>query len=255
MEQSAQFEQVTVRLPEPTLGVEEIRAVVGIPRWWPTGNRVAVAMAHDAGSSMDDPLLETLHRELAGHNFLTVRFNFPFAESGEPASKYSAEMLERAFRAALSILGRNPSAAPAHLFLGGKGIGAWMAARLATQRLQLDGIFCLGYPLHAPGQPDRLQADYLYRLISPTLFVQGALDRRCELPALQKCLGRVGAPSTVEVIEGLDHTLIDPMNPPVPPPPPELDEVAEMTEEPAEALNHPISIIVAKWMDGILGFA
>jgi len=204
LEQAARF---------PIQGLDAITAVVGIPEWWPTGERIAVALAHDSGSDLNDPVVERVHRRLAEHKCLSVRFNFPFAESGRPSSEDSAEVLERAFRAALSILGRDATAAPSHLFLGGMGIGGRVAARLATARLQIDGLFFLGYPLHPAGKPKKAQPDHLNRIIAPMLFVQGSEDPRCHLDTLRGTLGRIGAPTTLQSIRGADHRLLCPFMP------------------------------------------
>ena len=120
MEHAARFEEVRIQLPEPLDGVDALSAVIGIPEWWPTGARVAVAIAHGADADLDDPMVEFLHRDLASRKYLTVRFNFPFAEAGHAADPADIEVLDRAFRAALSVLGRDPTAAPSHLFLGGR---------------------------------------------------------------------------------------------------------------------------------------
>ena len=36
------------------------------------------------------------------------------------------------------------------------------------------------------------------------LFIQGTRDRRCDVDTLRKTLGRVGAPTTLQVIEEAD---------------------------------------------------
>lgn len=210
MEHAARFEEVRIQLPETLDGVDALSAVVGIPEWWPTGARVAVAIAHGADSDLDDPLVEFLHRNLASHKYLTVRFNFPFAERGRGADGVDLEVLDRAFRAALSVLGRDPTAAPSHLFLGGVGLGGHVAAQLASARLQVDGVFFLGYPLHPPGETDNTMADALYRIIPAMLFVQGSEDPSCELGALRRVLSRAGAPTTLRIVDGADETLVAP---------------------------------------------
>jgi len=210
VEHAARFEEVRIQLPESLDGVDALSAVVGIPEWWPTGARVAVAIAHGAEADLDDPMVEFLHRSLAAHKYLTVRFNFPFAESGRARADRDVELLDRAFRAALSVLGRDPSAAPSHLFLGGMGLGGQVAARLASARLQIDGVFFLGYPLHAPGDADPSMAEALYRIIPSMLFVQGSDDPSCDLGALRRVLSRVGAPTTLRIVDGADETLLAP---------------------------------------------
>ena len=233
MEHAARFEEVRIQLPEPLDGVDSLSAVVGIPEWWPTGARVAVAIAHGAESDLEDPLIEHLQRDLAARKYLTVRFNFPFAEAGRPGVEQEMEVLERAYRAALSLVARDPTAAPAHLFLGGQGLGATVAAKLATARLQVDGVFFLGYPLHAPDEPDEITADYLFRIIPAMFFVQGSEDPTCHLDALRRVLSRVGAPTTLRIVDGADHTLAAP-------------------EPDTEPSRNAIAVSLASWIEKIL---
>jgi hypothetical protein len=204
VEPSARFEEVKIPLSEPALGVEEVSGVLGVPRWWPTGARVGVVLAHDASGSMADPLVEQLHRDLTELRYLALRFNFPFAEA-ERRRPDPVRVLRRAYRAAMGALGRDPGAAPAHVFLGGVGLGAQVACDLAGSRVRADGLVILAYPLHPVGKPEKVHADQLYRVVCPMLFVQGTRDRRCDLDALRRTLLRVGAPTTLHICEEADH--------------------------------------------------
>ncbi len=205
VEQSPRFEEIKVRLPEPVAGVEEITTVLGIPEWWPTGSRVAVALAHGSASNMDDPVIREITERLTERKFLTLRFNFPFGEAGKKSGTDSMDVMDRGFRAALSVFGRDASQAPAHLVLGGKGTGAGVAAQLATARLRLAGLFALGYPLHPQDRPEKAQVESLYRITSPMLFVQGTRDRRCDVDTLRDTLRGVGASTRLHVCEEADH--------------------------------------------------
>ncbi|MFP6638897.1 MAG: alpha/beta family hydrolase, partial [Myxococcota bacterium] len=120
------------------------------------------------------------------------------------------DVLDKAFRAALSVLGRDATSAPSQVFLGGTGLGALSAARLAATRFPVDGLFFLGYPLHAVDQPLRPEADLLYRLIPSMLFVQGTDDPRCELDTLRRCLSRVGTPAALRILQDADGSLLRP---------------------------------------------
>ena len=57
-----------------------------------------------------------------------------------------------------------------------------MGGRIATQvaaadaALPVAGLVLLGYPLHPPGQPDRLRDAHLPVVGRPMLFVQGTRD-------------------------------------------------------------------------------
>lgn len=202
MEGTAQFEEVQIPLPEPVHDLESVRGVVGVPEWWPTGSRISVVMA--SGTQAEEPLLEALQRELTQRKILTLRFGFPFLQAGKKRPD-PMPVLQRTYASALSILGRDPSAAPAHVFMGGKNLGALVAAHAASARVRVDGLFFLGYPLHKQDDPSQPRAERLFRIISPMLFVQGSRDRHCDLGALRKTLSRVGAPVHLHVVEEADH--------------------------------------------------
>jgi len=201
---SARFEQIKIPLPDPVHGLESVSGVLGIPRWWPTGARMSVIIGHGSGRNMDDPLIEHLHRELTERHYLTLRFNQPFAEANKRRPD-AMPVLRRTLRAAMAVLTGDPTAAPAHLFLGGKGLGAQVAADLASARVRVDGVFFLGYPLHTSGKPEKVHAEPLYRLISPMLFIQGTRDKSCDLDVLRKTLTRVGAPTTLQICREADQ--------------------------------------------------
>jgi predicted alpha/beta-hydrolase family hydrolase len=165
---------------------------------------MSVIIGHGAGRDMNDPVIEHLHRELTERHYLTLRFNQPFAEA-QKRRPDSLPVLRRTLRAAMAVLTGDPTAAPAHLFLGGKGLGAQVAADLASARLRVDGVFFLGYPLHLSRKPETVQAEPLYRLISPMLFIQGTRDKTCDLDVLRQTLTGVGAPTTLQICREADQ--------------------------------------------------
>ena len=214
MEPSATFEELEIPLPEPIHGKDHLKGVLGIPEWWPTGERIAVVFAHGGGSDHTDPLIAAVCSALTERSYLTLRFNFPFAEAGKRATSDSPAILERGYRAALNVLGRDPTALPARLIVGGMGLGGRVAAGLVADRLQADGLFVLGFPLHPQDKPEKSDPEVLFRSTAPTLFVQGTRDRRCNGQALRhasgiallglsqilKALGDEGVRSTVGLI-------------------------------------------------------
>ena len=203
VEPSARFDEVQIPLDEPAHGLATVAGVLGVPEWWPTGSRIGIVLAHPSTRHMDDPLLAGLHRGLTERKYLALRFNFPFAQAKRPRPD-PLSVLERAYRAAVGVLGRDPTAPPVHLFVGGLGLGGLVAAHVAA-RLRVNGVFLIGYPLHSRDDPTRnVRADALFRIVSPMLFVQGTRDRTCDLDALRRTLTRVGAPKTLHVIPEAD---------------------------------------------------
>lgn len=205
MEPSARYEDVKIPLAEPVHGLDAVSGVLGMPEWWPTGARAGVVLAHGSTGSYQDPLLVELHRALSERKYLTLRFNFPFAEAQKKRPD-PPHVLDRTMRSAIALLGRDPTAAPAHVFLAGKGLGSRVAADLAASGPRVDGVVLLGYPLHAPGATEPSKVEHLFRIVSPLLFVQGTRDKRCDLSALRRTLTRVGTPTALHVVQEADQS-------------------------------------------------
>ena len=115
----------------------------------------------------------------------------PFMQAGKKVPD-DVRVMKRTYQAAVALLAQDPSAAPAHVFIGGKNTGALVAAHAATTRMRIEGLFLLGFPLHKQDDPSEPRSEQLFRAITPMLFVQGQRDRHCDLPTLRKTLGRVG---------------------------------------------------------------
>ena len=74
-----------------------------------------------------------------------------------------------------------------------------------SSRVRVEGPCLLGYPLHPQADPSRVRADDLFRIVCPMLFVQGTRDRGCDLDTLRQALTRVGAPTTLQVLQEADN--------------------------------------------------
>lgn len=237
VDQSPRFEEIKIRLPEPAGTIEEISAVLGVPEWWPSGSRVAVALAHGSAGNMDDPIIRDLHERLTLKKFLALRFNFPFGEAGRRSGTDSLEVMERSFLAALSLLGRDLGQAPAHLILGGRGTGATVAAHLATARLRISGLFFLGFPLHPQDRKNNVQAESLFRITSPMLFVQGTRDRRCDVDTLRETLRAVGAQTRLHVCQDADQNF----------------RVPKRSLRTDEDVRNEVFAVVSDWLESVVG--
>jgi predicted alpha/beta-hydrolase family hydrolase len=170
------------------------------PEWWPSGDRIGIALAHDAESSMEDANIAELQQALARRGHLALAFNFPYAQAGRKRPD-PLPVLERTFRAALGALLRDAETAPGRLILAGYGLGARVACQIVAQGVKVEGVACMGFPLHPSGKPNQYKAEALYRIICPMLFIQGARDVHCRLDRLSALLRTIGAPTQLRVIE------------------------------------------------------
>jgi predicted alpha/beta-hydrolase family hydrolase len=180
-----------------------IRAALGVPR---TATMDAIlVLAHGANNTMDHPLIAGLHERLARSGLVTVRFNFPYAEAGRKRPDPD-DALEGVFRLVLEYVGDLDEFKGLELYVGGKSMGARLAAQIVAKDVGASGLVFLGYPLHSPGKPGKLRDQPLYQLPCPTLFIEGARDPFCQMDLLGKVMGQMPIRSDLHVIPGVGHS-------------------------------------------------
>ncbi len=184
-------------------GKRFIRAVLGVPRT--TTMAGILVLAHGSNNGMDHPLIAGLHEKLARQGLVTVRFNFPYAEEGRKHPDPD-EVLEGAYRLVLEYVAELEEFQGLALYLGGKSMGARLAAQLVALEVGASGLVFLGYPLHPPGRLEQLRDQPLYLLPCPTLFIEGARDPFCRLDLLAEVLGRLPLRSDLHVIPKGGHS-------------------------------------------------
>ena len=140
---------------------------------------------------------------------MTVRFNFPYKEESRKHPDPDPA-LEGAFRLVVEYVGEMEEFKGLEMFLGGKSMGARIAAQIVAQDVGASGLVFLGYPLHAPGKPEKLRDQPLYQLPCPALFIQGSRDPFCNFERLGAVLSQMPVSSTLHVLPGLGHSFEPP---------------------------------------------
>jgi len=181
----------------------QFRAVLGLPRA-ATMDAVLI-LGHGANNTMDHPLITGVHERLAQEGLATVRFNFPYAEEGKKRPDPDA-VLEAAFRLVAEYAAGLEECRGLDTFLGGKSMGARIAAQIVAQGVAARGLIFLGYPLHPPGKPDKLRDRPLLATSCPKLFIQGGRDPFCQLDLLEKVLSQLKGRADLHVLPGLGHS-------------------------------------------------
>ena len=208
----------------------DIRAVLGVPR---SATMAAVLfLAHGANNNMDYPLLVDLHERLAKEGLVTVRFNFPYAELGRKSPDPDG-VLEGVYRFMVEYVADQEEFQGLEIFLGGKSMGARLAAQIVAQDVGASGLVFLGYPLHPPGRPESLRDRPLYGLPCPALFISGSRDPFCRLDLLGTVLGHMPVRTDLHLIPGVGHSFEGQGNAATP----------EITQE--------ITRVILGWMDSL----
>jgi uncharacterized protein len=185
----------------PSFRIETPRGRISAVQHGPVGGPILV-LAHGAGGTMRNPLLDGFAAGLAAAGVGCLRFNFLYSEAGRRSPDREA-LLREAWAAAFAR-GREIGE-PA--WVGGKSMGGRIASMMvADGELQAAGLVFVGYPLHAPGKPDRLRDQHLDAIGVPMLWLQGTADPFARWDLLEGVLGRLGKRASLHPVEGGDHS-------------------------------------------------
>jgi len=168
-----------------------------------------LVLAHGAGADQRHRWMVDMARRLSARDVDVVTFNFLYMEQRRRTPD-RAPVLEQTWRAVLEGIVQHlePSGRVA---VGGKSMGGRIASQvLAAQPdtaawTKVDGLVLLGYPLHAPGQPDRPRTAHLPEIRVPILLVQGTRDTFGTRSEIEPVFAGLKTPVTFEFIEGGDH--------------------------------------------------
>lgn len=173
------------------------------PRHW-------VILGHGQINNLDFPLLARTAEYLALHGCAAVRYNFLYAEAGQDKTDSNDVLLaclSRVVGDAASRFGIPPE----RMIVGGKSLGARVAAQAVCQGLDAAGLVYLGFPLVSPSKPGQSREVMIMNAGKrPQLFFAGSRDPLCPLDKLRAALGRVPGPCRLHVIEGGDHSFVLP---------------------------------------------
>jgi predicted alpha/beta-hydrolase family hydrolase len=169
----------------------------------PRGSVATLVVAHGAGSGMDHPFLVGFTQEINDLGVATLRFNFPYMEAGRRSPDPQAAAVN-AWRAAFDLA--SAKSGRTKVFAGGKSYGGRMASVAAADGMPTAGLVFLGYPLHAPGKPEKIRDEHLYAIDVPMLFLHGTLDAFADPALLRRVLKKLGPTAVDHQIEGGDHS-------------------------------------------------
>jgi predicted alpha/beta-hydrolase family hydrolase len=178
---------------------------------------LTLILGHGAGANQLHPFMQTFARGLAARGLDVLTFNFVYMEQGRGVPDRK-EKLEACYRAVIKSAQRHSKLKRNRIVIGGKSMGGRIASQVAaaieTNALPdnlapdaIAGLVFLGYPLHPPGNPEKLRDAHLNQITSPMLFVQGSRDAFGTEGEIASVIRRLKLPATLAAIEGGDHSL------------------------------------------------
>ena len=164
-------------------------------------------LAHGAGAPQQHAFMVEFARALSERGLDVLTFNFLYSEQRRKVPDRMPQLVA-CYRATIDSARAEVASARDRVFIGGKSMGGRVATHVAAEdsALPLSGIVLLGYPLHPPGQPDRLRDAHLPNVRRPMLFVQGTRDVFGTPSELKPVLASLSPMPTLHHVEAGDHS-------------------------------------------------
>jgi predicted alpha/beta-hydrolase family hydrolase len=168
-------------------------------------------LGHGAGASQLSGFMRMFAHGLAARGLDVMTFNFIYMEQGRSVPDQKPK-LESCFRAVIEAIAKHRKLKTNRLVVGGKSMGGRIASQVVAARgeeplaLDVSGLVFLGYPLHPPGNPEKLRVEHLEQIQKPMLFVQGTRDALGTPEEIQPFVKNLRPPAKIYAIEGGDHS-------------------------------------------------
>lgn len=168
-------------------------------------------MGHGAGANMSHAHMQSLADALADNGIETLRYNFPFMESGGgrvDTLPVCLDTIENALALSLRLKAGLQTEVPHELptFLCGHSFGGRMSSHFAAEKQpEIAGIVYFSFPLHPSKKPDTKRAAHLKEILVPQLFVSGSRDTLAEMELLRPIIDSLSN-AVLHEIETADHS-------------------------------------------------
>ncbi len=167
----------------------------------------ALALTHGAGSNCEAALLVAVAEALCAKGLAVLRYDLPFrvARPTGPPTGSQARDREGIRNTAQALRNAVPGVP---LYLGGHSYGGRQTTMIAAEDASIaDALLLLSYPLHPPGQPEKLRTEHFPSLHVPSLFVHGTKDEFGTIDEVRSALTGVPAHTELQAIEKAPHGL------------------------------------------------
>lgn len=159
-----------------------------------------LVLSHGAGGRRTMPWLVAFAELMAERGRRVLLHNFPYSEAGGRRID-PTPVLETTVAAFVAEARRSGAS---RVVAGGRSMGGRMASRAAAAGLAVDALLFLAYPLHPPGEFEKLRDAHLPAITVPMFWVQGTRDAFARPDLLDATLARLPR-ATLLPVEGGDH--------------------------------------------------
>jgi hypothetical protein len=164
-----------------------------------------MALTHGAGSNCEAPLLVAVARAFAAKGLVVLRYDLAYRQlrpRGSPSG--SAQRDRDSIRLAAEAL--RDVVPGARLILAGHSYGGRQSSMLAAEDSLVAGaLLLLSFPLHPPGQAEKLRTGHFPELRAPALFVHGTRDPFGSIAEMTAALKLIPGPTRLHAVEGAGH--------------------------------------------------
>jgi len=201
------------------VGINECDSVTALLYRAPKRERkgITLILGHGAGANQLHSFMQLFAKGLAARGLDILTFNFVYMEQGRKVPDPKAK-LEACYRAVIAAAHQQSKLKGNRIVIGGKSMGGRIASQVAGAiseqpvdasgaGVSIAGLVFLGYPLHPPGNPEKLRDAHLAQITAPMLFIQGSRDAFGTGDEIRDVIKRLKLPATLEAIEGGDHSL------------------------------------------------
>jgi predicted alpha/beta-hydrolase family hydrolase len=142
----------------------------------------------------------------AGLQYYVLRFDLAYRQIRPKGSPHPSQAARDRESIGLAVHTLREAAPDVPVWLGGQSYGGRQASMAAAEDSRLvDALLLLSYPLHPPGQPQRLRTEHFPSLRTPTLFVHGTRDGFGSIDELERARQLIPARNHIYVVEGGGH--------------------------------------------------
>jgi len=178
---------------------------------------VTLILGHGAGANQLSPFMKLFAGGLAARGLDVLTFNFVYMEQGRRVPDQKAK-LELCYLAVIEAARNQKKLKENRIAIGGKSMGGRIASQVAAAMADqgnpeastagpIAGLVFLGYPLHPPGNLEKIRDAHLNQIKPPMMFVQGSRDAFGTAEEIRSVIERLKLSATLYAIEGGDHSL------------------------------------------------